>query len=140
MDGSPMYGDGFKHEFEPEFDEPQIMEDGQKAIFLGTMLLGMCLSWDPDASIDEDEDGNLVTAVRVDPEMFEIAQHAFMRENAKAVDDDNTELFVGYAFDDEGNMFIRWDLANPLGVAGVSAKFGKESEAGERQADENGAD
>lgn len=95
-------------------DEVQYVSDAEKVMFLGTMLLAVCMTHDPDVGVYETEEGRLIASVVVDPAARELAQAYFEREGAKAESDLHAEIVVGWGFDDIAkDMYVRFDVENP---------------------------
>lgn len=117
---------GFRHEFEPNLDPPQHLDDGQKSMLLGTHLLAACLTLDPDAGIYEAEDGDIIGVLVLDNDKLDYARAAFLRESMKMKDDDHTELFVGWHDDGKGHTFVQFNVQNPADLAGYD-QFSKKS-------------
>lgn len=106
-------GGRFEHHFDPDFSG-QRLSDGEKAMLLGVMLLGACLTNDPNAGVYEAEGGKLIASAPVDPGMKILAQKFFEREAMKAVGDEDTELYVMWREEDDGGVWVTWEVHDPL--------------------------
>jgi hypothetical protein len=98
-------------------EEERHLDDGQKALLLGTYLLAAALSWDSERGIYEAEEGDLIAVLPVEDRFLELAREAFMREGNKALGDPNTELFIAWTETGDGHTLVSWHIQNPTNLS-----------------------
>lgn len=109
---------GFSHEIGGMPELPTHLDDGQKAMLLGSHLLAACLTYDSEAGVYAAEDGDLIAMLPVDDDKLAFAKAAFIREGNKAITNAETELVIAWFEDGNGHTFIRWELNNPRDLPG----------------------